>query len=94
MPYVNTDCMQIFLDEVSARHSKDSIMIIMDGDGWHKSNELKVPSNMRIVFLLPYSPEFNPVEHLWVVLFCPIFNLHFYHTWAIKVTMYNLHPIH
>jgi transposase len=29
------------------------------------SSWLKVPDNMHIVFLPPYSPELNPVEHLW-----------------------------
>jgi transposase len=39
--------------------------MIMDGAGWHKAFSLKVPENMRIVFLPPYSPELYPVEHLW-----------------------------
>jgi transposase len=32
--------------------------------GWHQAKDLKVPKNMRIIFLPPYSPELNPVEHL------------------------------
>ena len=39
--------------------------MILDGAGWHKSSALKVPKNMRLVSLPPYSPELNPVEHLW-----------------------------
>ena len=39
--------------------------MIVDGAGWHKSNELKLPENLRLLFLPPYSPELNPQEHLW-----------------------------
>jgi len=33
--------------------------------GWHKARGLEIPENMRILHLPPYSPELNPVEHLW-----------------------------
>ena len=65
MPHVNSVCMQIFLDEISSRHSEERIVMILDGAGWHKSSALKVQKNMRLVSLPPYSPELNPVEHLW-----------------------------
>jgi len=39
--------------------------MVLDGAGWHTTDELAVPSNMRLLFLPPYSPELNPVEHLW-----------------------------
>jgi transposase len=37
----------------------------MDGAGWHKAYALKVPDNMALIFLPPYSAELNPVEHIW-----------------------------
>ena len=37
----------------------------MDGAGWHQSNKLIIPNNIRIIILPPYSPELNPVEKLW-----------------------------
>ena len=65
LPHVNSICMQVFLDEVSVRYPNERIVMIMDGAGWHKSSALKVPANMHLVSLPPYSPELNPVEHLW-----------------------------
>lgn len=65
MPHVSGSCMQIFLDEISSRHSDERILMIMDGAGWHKASWLQLPLNIRLVFLPPYSPELNPVEHLW-----------------------------
>jgi transposase len=65
LPHVNTDCMQLFLDEVGARHPQRRIIMILDGAGWHASAELIPPSNMRLLSLPPYAPELNPVEHIW-----------------------------
>ena len=39
--------------------------MVMDGAGWHKAKALSVPENMALIFLPPYSPELNPVEHVW-----------------------------
>jgi transposase len=43
----------------------EDVILIMDGAGWHKSKDLKVPKNIEIVLLPPYYPELNPVERLW-----------------------------
>lgn len=40
-------------------------VLIMDGAGWHVSNDLVVPDNVTPLLLPPYSPELNPVERLW-----------------------------
>ena len=37
----------------------------VDGAGWHHSDELVIPSNIRLITQPPYSPEVNPVEHIW-----------------------------
>ena len=65
LPTVNTACMQIFLEEVASRYPEESIVIVLDCAGWHRSTTLKVPSNIVLIHLPPYSPELNPVEHLW-----------------------------
>ena len=65
LPHVNGDCMQVFLDEVSARHPIDRIVMVLDGAGWHSSHALSIPANIYLLPLPPYAPELNPVEHLW-----------------------------
>ena len=65
LPYVNGECMQIFLDEVAARYPDDRIIMVLDGAGWHKKGLLRIPDNLRLLHLPPYSPELNPVEHIW-----------------------------
>jgi transposase len=65
LPQANSECMQLFLDEVARRHSQDNIVMVLDGAGWHTAHELIAPPNLRLLLLPPYSPELNPVEHLW-----------------------------
>jgi len=65
LPHVNSTCMQLFLDEVAARHPDARLVMVLDGAGWHRASSLKPPANMRLVFLPPYAPELNPVEHIW-----------------------------
>ncbi len=65
MPEVSEQAMSIFLREVSERYPGEFILMAMDGAGWHKAKTLKIPENMALIFLPPYSPELNPVEHVW-----------------------------
>lgn len=65
LPHVNTNCMQVFLDELAQRRPDEHIVMVLDGAGWHCSKALRVPTNMRLLPLPPYAPELNPVEHLW-----------------------------
>jgi hypothetical protein len=65
LPHVNGVCMQVFLDEVASRHPDERIVMVLDGAGWHQSESLALAPNLRLLKLPPYSPELNPVEHLW-----------------------------
>jgi transposase len=64
--------MNIYLDELSKAFTDSNIKLIMDQAGWHKSQGLRVPDNIQIEFLLPYSPELNPLERLWKWLKTPV----------------------
>lgn len=65
LPHVNGECMGIFLKEIASRYPDDNIIMVLDGAGWHRSQSMPIPDNVRLLFLPPYSPELNPVEHLW-----------------------------
>jgi transposase len=57
--------MSLYLQELGKTCPDDSIWLILDGAGWHRSASLKTPSNIKLILLPPYSPELNPVERLW-----------------------------
>jgi len=65
LPMVTAGAMSIFLEEVARRHPEEFILMFLDGAGWHRANDLVVPENIRIEALPPYSPQLNPVEHIW-----------------------------
>ena len=65
LPVVTAETMSIFLEEVARRHPEEFILMFLDGAGWHRANDLTVPENMRLEALPPYSPQLNPVEHIW-----------------------------
>ena len=65
MPYCNTDCMNLFLKELSNTFPRDKIILVCDGAAWHKSGSLKIPENIELIFIPPYTPEMNPIEQIW-----------------------------
>lgn len=67
-PNVNTDCMNVFLEQMSQYLETQEAFLVMDCASWHKSKNLKVPKNIEIIYLPPYSPELNPVERLWLYI--------------------------
>ena len=68
LPYCNTDCMNVFLKELSMEYPQDYILLVLDGAVWHKARALNIPENMELIFLLPATPEMNPVEQIWAWL--------------------------
>lgn len=65
LPMTDTDMMNIFLTQVSEEYAASFVVMQVDGAGWHHSHGLTIPENIRLIFQPPYSPEVNPVEHLW-----------------------------
>lgn len=65
LPEIRTEMMNIFFEEFSKKYPDKEVIIILDQAGWHKSKNLKIPDNIKLIFLPPYSPELNPVERLW-----------------------------
>ncbi|HEY4759339.1 MAG TPA: IS630 family transposase [Thermoguttaceae bacterium] len=65
-PRLNTDVSNVFLREFSKTVPADEQAVLFwDGAGFHTSKHLRVPENVALLQLPPYSPEFNPIENLW-----------------------------
>jgi hypothetical protein len=65
LPTANTAMMQLFLEHVSHTFAEYFIVMQVDQAGWHQAKDLIVPDNIRLIAQPAYSPELNPVEHLW-----------------------------
>ncbi len=44
-------------------------LLVCDGAAWHKSKTLKVPENITLLGIPPYTPEMNPIEQNWNEMF-------------------------
>jgi transposase len=65
LPNLNAQCFQVYLDEFSKAYADSFNVMLLDRGKFHQAQSLKVPHNVALVFLPPYSPELNPIERLW-----------------------------
>ena len=69
LPYANTDTMNLHLQEISRCVSPGAhAILVLDGAGYHRADDIEVPENITLLPLPPYSPELNPVENVWQYL--------------------------
>lgn len=69
LPAVNAKVMDLFLARFAAILPEEvHAVMVLDGAGWHDPRALKLPENLTLVPLPPYSPELNPVERVWLYL--------------------------
>ncbi len=65
-PQLNTKIVNTFLALFSQTIPADEhAVMVWDGAGFHRAKALRVPENITVVELPPYSPELNPIENLW-----------------------------
>ena len=64
-PVCNSECFQIFINQLSEKNKDTFNIMVLDNGAFHKSARLNIPDNIVLVFLPPYSPELNPSEKIW-----------------------------
>ena len=70
MEGVDTEVFQFFLDEMAqAVPKKEGLrqLLILDNASWHKAGRLNW-HHFEVKYLPAYSPDFNPIERLWLRL--------------------------
>jgi len=68
-----------FATAVGASPSRQ-IVLVLDRAGWHRTQRLRVPDHLYLLYLLflpPYSPELQPAEHLWPLTNTALVHRHF-----------------
>jgi transposase len=70
LPYANAEAMSLHLAEISRHVAAGAhAVVVLDGAGWHQTGgRLRVPGNISLLRLPPYSPELNPQENIWQYL--------------------------
>jgi len=65
-PHLDTAMVNHFFEQFAQELGADvHAVLVWDQAGYHTAKALKVPPNVSLIALPPYSPELNPVENLW-----------------------------
>lgn len=67
--HVSIAAMNLLLEEVASQLpcGTHAVMLI-DNAGWHIAGDIRVPPNITLLHLPPYSPELNAIERVWQYL--------------------------
>ena len=66
---MDTEMMSWFLYWMGKQVGEGRVaVLVLDGAGWHVCKRLRVPENIKLLILPPYSPELNPAELIWLWL--------------------------
>jgi transposase len=71
LPAANAAAMNLHLAEISHQVAPGAHAVVsLDRAGWHQSGggRLRVPDNISLLPLPPYSPELNGAENIWQYL--------------------------
>lgn len=69
LPGVNLEWDENYLQNLALSDPQAVHVVVRDQAGFHlRDGDPRLPSNVRIVDLPPYSPELNPCEQLWDIL--------------------------
>lgn len=69
--YSNKAIYETYVEHVLAPALKPGMFVIIDNASFHKSirvKELIEERGCKVIFLSPYSPDFNPIEHHWAAI--------------------------
>jgi transposase len=67
--HCDTDVFQAFLDEAarSLTPARKRNILILDNAAWHKRKSINWHF-LEPLYLPPYSPDFNPIERIWLIM--------------------------
>lgn len=69
--YSNKAVYETYVERVLAPALRKGQVVIIDNASFHKSQkviDLIEVVGCRVIFLPPYSPDFNPIEHFWTAV--------------------------
>lgn len=69
--YTNTELFLAWVEHCLCKALKPEQVVIMDNASFHKSNKVKELIEKvggKLIYLPSYSPDLNPIEHVWANL--------------------------
>jgi len=67
---LNSDMFMKFIERLMTLNPAKHLVLVIDNAPWHKSQKVlrfleNLTDKIEILWLPAYSPDFNPIEHLW-----------------------------
>ena len=62
---VDKETFHQYLTALSQYRPREYKIVVIDNAGFHSVKEVKIPENIYLLNLPPYSPELNPCEQVW-----------------------------
>lgn len=66
--HCNTATFEVYIEKILTPTLKPGITVVIDNASFHKSMKIKKlieGAECQLIFLPPYSPDLNPIEHYW-----------------------------
>lgn len=69
LPFLNARSLSVHLDLIGRKVADGAhAVLLLDGAGFHVAKDLKIPANMTLMKIPPYSTELNSMENVWEYL--------------------------
>ena len=66
--HCNTAVFELYVEKVLAPSLTSGMVVVIDNASFHRSAKIKTlieDVGCRLLYLPPYSPDLNPIEHCW-----------------------------
>jgi transposase len=68
---IDTAFVEAWIEQSLIKELKKGQTVVLDNASFHKSDKIKKlieSAGCKVIFLPPYSPDLNPIEHVWANL--------------------------
>lgn len=86
---VTAKSFEIYLHQLSIHRPNEFKIVVIDNARFHSTKNIKIPDNIYLLNIPPYTPELNPCEQIWRYIKDRYKNICFENLEQIKVWLAN-----
>jgi len=87
---VSSKIFEEYLNQFSKHRPEQAKIVVIDNAGFHSTKNIKVPENICLLRIPPYSPELNPCEQVWAWIKGKYKNRIFENLIDLKIWLYEI----
>jgi len=57
-----------YIEQLSLHRPHEFKIVVIDNAGFHSLKDYKIPDNIKLIRIPPYTPELNPSEKIWAFI--------------------------